>query len=88
MLHCRTMPANIPSSDPVVEAFLARWDGTEQAERANYVAFLNELCAIIGARRQIARGERTAPLVDATRLGAELADAMLKTAAQHEAPRD
>ena len=33
----------------LVDAFLARWDGTEQAERANYVAFLSELCGIIGA---------------------------------------
>jgi hypothetical protein len=30
-----------------IEAFLVRWDGTEQAERANYVSFLNELCAVI-----------------------------------------
>jgi hypothetical protein len=42
------MPARILPPDPV-GAFLARWDGTEQAERANYVAFLNELCGIIGA---------------------------------------
>jgi hypothetical protein len=34
------------SSDPI-DAFLSRWDGTEQAERANYVAFLNELCHIL-----------------------------------------
>lgn len=30
-----------------IDAFLARWDGTEQAERANYVAFLNELCHVL-----------------------------------------
>ena len=36
------------SPDPIA-TFLTRWDGTERAERANYVAFLNELCAVIGA---------------------------------------
>lgn len=72
-------------------AFLARLGAGCRMPVGAY-ATVNEsrihLRAIIGARRQIARGERTAPLVDATRLGAELADAMLKTAAQHEAPRD
>jgi hypothetical protein len=28
-------------------AFIARWNGTERAERANYISFLNELCAIL-----------------------------------------
>ena len=36
-----------PASPDPIEAFLTRWDGTEQAERANYVSFLNELCAVI-----------------------------------------
>ena len=49
MLHYRAMPENTRPPDPVVEAFLARWDGTQQAERANYVSFLNELCGVIGA---------------------------------------
>ena len=48
----RTLPP-----DPL-DAFLARWDGTEQAERANYIPFLNELCGVIGA-----------PLPDAARGG-------------------
>jgi hypothetical protein len=30
------------------EAFIARWDGTERAERAKYVSFLTELCALLG----------------------------------------
>ncbi|MBD0275208.1 MAG: class I SAM-dependent DNA methyltransferase, partial [Acetobacteraceae bacterium] len=33
--------------DPI-GAFIARWDGTEQAERANYARFLDELCAALG----------------------------------------
>jgi hypothetical protein len=40
------VPVRSVTSDPV-DAFLTRWGGTEQAERANYVAFLNELCPII-----------------------------------------
>src|SRR5215218_508676 len=32
--------------DPIA-AFIARWDGTEQAERANYARFLDELCAAL-----------------------------------------
>lgn len=35
------------SGDPV-GAFIARWDGTEQAERANYIPFLNDLCTVLG----------------------------------------
>lgn len=31
-----------------IGAFIARWDGTEQAERANYQRFLDELCAALG----------------------------------------
>jgi len=49
MLNCQPMAVQPIRSDPI-EAFLDRWDGTEQAERANYVAFLNELCAIIDVR--------------------------------------
>jgi hypothetical protein len=30
-----------------IEAFIARWSGTAQAERANYARFLDELCPII-----------------------------------------
>jgi hypothetical protein len=41
------MSARSASPDPI-EAFLTRWDGTELAEQANYVSFLNELCGIIG----------------------------------------
>lgn len=41
------MPARAAPPDPI-ETFLARWAGTEQAERANYTSFLNELCTILG----------------------------------------
>jgi hypothetical protein len=41
------MPSRAPQPDPI-ETFLARWDGTEQAERANYISFLDELCGILG----------------------------------------
>lgn len=37
--------------DPGAEAvdrFIAHWDGTERAERANYALLLAELCALIG----------------------------------------
>jgi hypothetical protein len=34
-----------------VERFVGRWDGTERAERANYVSFLIELCDLIGVDR-------------------------------------
>ena len=36
--------------DPI-GAFIARWDGTEQAERANYIRFLDELCDLLGLPR-------------------------------------
>jgi hypothetical protein len=51
------MPTRTSQPDPI-DAYLTRWDGTEQAERANYVAFLNELCPLINA-----------PLPDAARGG-------------------
>lgn len=31
-----------------IGGFIARWDGTELAERANYIPFLNELCSVLG----------------------------------------
>jgi hypothetical protein len=39
----------MPSAPPLpeIEAFIARWSGTAQAERANYARFLDELCPII-----------------------------------------
>ena len=37
--------------DTAADAFIARWDGTEQAERANYVSFLNELCDLLAVER-------------------------------------
>lgn len=37
-------------TDPV-STFIARWDGTEQAERANYARFLDELCDVLGVAR-------------------------------------
>jgi hypothetical protein len=36
--------------DPI-GTFIARWDGTEQAERANYARFLDELCDVLGVPR-------------------------------------
>ncbi|MFC3026979.1 MULTISPECIES: class I SAM-dependent DNA methyltransferase [Roseomonadaceae] len=37
-------------ADPIT-AFIARWDGTEQAERANYVSFLDDLCTVLEVPR-------------------------------------
>jgi len=39
-----------------VEKFIARWNDTEAAERANYVAFLTEFCRVLGwtSRRRAA----------------------------------
>jgi hypothetical protein len=44
-----TFPQDMPSAPPLpeIEAFIARWSGTAQAERANYARFLDELCPII-----------------------------------------
>lgn len=39
-----------PLPTDAVDAFLARWDGTERAERANCQSFLNELCGILGVK--------------------------------------
>lgn len=38
------------NADPVA-AFIARWDGTERAERANYISFLDDLCAVLGVAK-------------------------------------
>lgn len=38
------------TGDPI-GAFIARWDGTEQAERANYARFLDELCDVLAVPR-------------------------------------
>jgi len=34
-----------------VDAFILRWDGTGMAERANYSAFLHELCDVLAVPR-------------------------------------
>jgi hypothetical protein len=34
-------------TDPI-ETFILRWDDTERTERANYLSFPNEFCAILG----------------------------------------
>ena len=34
-----------------IDAFIARWNGAEQAERANYVTFLNDLCDLLEVER-------------------------------------
>ena len=41
------------SSHPTLspESFITRWDGTQQAERANDIPFLNDLCDTIGVHR-------------------------------------
>ena len=44
-----------------VAAFIARWDGTERAERANAASFLNELCDLLGVGRP---APATGPLGD------------------------
>ena len=38
------------SGDPL-RGFIARWDGTERAERANYARFLDELCGVLDVPR-------------------------------------
>ncbi len=45
------MPDEIGTGGDPIGAFIARWDGTEQAERANYQRFLDELCDILGVPR-------------------------------------
>jgi hypothetical protein len=37
--------------DDGVERFIARWEGSGGAERANYALFLTELCDLIGVPR-------------------------------------
>jgi len=41
----------VPTSPTDLEAFIARWDGTARAERANYIPFLSELCDVLGVPR-------------------------------------
>jgi hypothetical protein len=55
MCSHRRAPIRPLHPDPI-EAFLARWDGTEQAERANYVAFLNESAPSSALPCQMRRG--------------------------------
>ncbi len=35
----------------MADVFIARWDGTGMAERANYIPFLSELCDVLGVDR-------------------------------------
>lgn len=42
-------PTQTPDSG--LAAFIARWDGTEMAERANYARFLDEFCDVLGVPR-------------------------------------
>ncbi len=45
-------PARAEEADiAAAEAFIARWDGTAMAERANYAPFLSELCDVLGLPR-------------------------------------
>lgn len=45
------MPDATEPTAYAIGAFIARWDGTGQAERANYISFLNELCGLLGVER-------------------------------------
>jgi hypothetical protein len=40
-----------PTSDVVIEAFIARWERSGSSERANYQLFLSELCDLLGVPR-------------------------------------
>ncbi len=46
----RARKAEVTEAD-ATEAFIARWDGTAMAERANYIPFLSELCDVLGLPR-------------------------------------
>ena len=39
------------TTDALTESFIARWDGTGMAERANYSPFLSELCELLDVDR-------------------------------------
>lgn len=39
------------TSDPMLDSFLARWEASGGAERANYQLFLSELCDVLGVVR-------------------------------------
>jgi hypothetical protein len=41
----------VPTSPADLESFIARWDGTAMAERANYIPFLSELCDLLDVPR-------------------------------------
>ena len=46
-----SQPARAEGADNAAEAFIARWDGTTMAERANRAPFLSELCDVLGLPR-------------------------------------
>lgn len=48
-----------------IEAFIARWQGSGAAERANYQLFLSELCDALG----VARPEPKTPYEDQLEIG-------------------
>ena len=41
------MSAESPATPKNIETFIARWETTEAAERANYQMFLTELCDLL-----------------------------------------
>ncbi len=45
------MPTAPDPASSVVEAFIARWDGTAMAERANAQPFISEFCDVLGVPR-------------------------------------
>lgn len=46
------LPRTVENTEAdATEAFIARWDGTAMAERANYIPFLSELCDVLGLPR-------------------------------------
>jgi hypothetical protein len=47
----RAVRTPLQPSDANLTAFIARWDGTGLAERANYVRFLDELCGVLDVPR-------------------------------------
>lgn len=48
MLFSRSVGGRAAISSAAVGNFIAKWNGTGRAERANYIPFLSELCGVLG----------------------------------------